>query len=883
MPNANDGTDAFSYTWKYRESGWLGTIPIPDRKKHPPPTGFTGRAAPYPSDKQITNWLTTGPHNIALRLGDVPGYVPPGEQPRGWELIGIDVDNYKEKNGAEQLRELEQRFGDLPATLCSSSRWQTDSGSYTAMYSVPAGYRFIGKAAKCIDIIQKAHRYTLVWPSVNPDADYELYRWRLPNGLILPSSEHEPERGGIPVLDDVSVLPFAWFDYLNIGIESDDPIADMTADELFEWARDTFVDINDMCTGMSNLLEKKLAELDASAESHPLLTSAHWAISRKAAEGHSGWWKAINVYSKAWRKHAGEERDAIPPPAEIQRSLIGALSKIQPGWEAVGGILASDTCANGDNVVDVDAWAPVIDEDGSIAALDYSGLGHIIGPMDKQDTEPGKYDMNDRGNGRHLVDIYTDNIKYVSSRSSWVLWSNGRWYRDSNDAEINKAFEVVARRQRAYSYTIDDEKLQAVWKRWAIRNGNASQVKNALTMARCEYVDDDEPVRLSGNEFDNNPMLLGCANGILNLATMELAPPRKQDYVTYNTNVPYIPWDSDLVHEGDLTESYQLWMNYLETFQPDEEMRLFIQKVMGHLLVGANPEKLLIFLYGEHDTGKSTMLGALRGALGDYYGTVDVGLFNRKELNPALVRAVPLRVTGMSEIDNNSMDAATIKRLTGNDEVQAEVKYSNEIFVGRPQFTTLIACNTEPEIRNPDDATRERVLILPFETPIASNQNDYGAQTAIEQHSGIAVLAWLVEGWKMYQQDGLRRKYWPERVKQLCGDVVSHFNATQTFLHETFERYTDCTDGARAFEKARKRAAAKGRAYPKLVEWNPDWVLPAFEVFELYTRWCTTNGIHHPLTHPQLTKEIGVGRPQTKTIDGKSVRCYVGLRRKDLD
>ena len=132
-------------------------------------------------------WLRAdngAPQNICLRLGEVPGYVPKSVEgpPVGYELIGLDVDSYGTKSGSDQLRGLEQKFGDLPDTVRSSARWETRPDSYMALYLVPAGYRYVGKAAPSIDVIQKAHRYLVVWPSRNPDAENALYRWRRPDG-----------------------------------------------------------------------------------------------------------------------------------------------------------------------------------------------------------------------------------------------------------------------------------------------------------------------------------------------------------------------------------------------------------------------------------------------------------------------------------------------------------------------------------------------------------------------------------------------------------------------------------------------------------------------------------------------------------------------------
>lgn len=121
-------------------------------------------------------------HSAALgggpppRLLDDRDDLPPiyaGNNVDGWELVGIDVDNYSKgdgppKRGAEQLRDLESELGQLPVTALSGARLHT--GSCIAVYLVPKSYRFTGKAADSIEVIQKRHRYMVVHPSTNPDA-----------------------------------------------------------------------------------------------------------------------------------------------------------------------------------------------------------------------------------------------------------------------------------------------------------------------------------------------------------------------------------------------------------------------------------------------------------------------------------------------------------------------------------------------------------------------------------------------------------------------------------------------------------------------------------------------------------------------------------------
>lgn len=188
----------------YRAAGWNGTLPLGSRPgvKYPPPNGWTGHGAPYPSRADVGAWLEThADRNIGIRM-------PPG-------VIGLDVDHYGGKTGGDTLAALEARFGPLPPTWVSSAR------------PAPSGIRFYrapleldgreinwpGEAGKFIEIIQPGHRYAVVWPSTNPEAAGAEYDWYIEQGAGTHRARHLidelPQPGELPRLPDAWVRGLA--------------------------------------------------------------------------------------------------------------------------------------------------------------------------------------------------------------------------------------------------------------------------------------------------------------------------------------------------------------------------------------------------------------------------------------------------------------------------------------------------------------------------------------------------------------------------------------------------------------------------------------------------------------------------------------------------
>ena len=179
-----------------------GFRPFPVKGKRPPVEGATGR-----------NGSVT-PEQVAIWSRD-PEWQNQNTALRHHLTVGIDVDHYGPKNGADQLAQLEALLGPLPATPSSTSRG-ADSPARQQFFALREPVLMQGKPPipgvekkenVHIDVIQASHRYSVVWPSVNPDAGNAPYLWYDAEGELM---------DGPPHVDDLEYLPEAWIDYLRV-------------------------------------------------------------------------------------------------------------------------------------------------------------------------------------------------------------------------------------------------------------------------------------------------------------------------------------------------------------------------------------------------------------------------------------------------------------------------------------------------------------------------------------------------------------------------------------------------------------------------------------------------------------------------------------------
>lgn len=166
----------------YLAAGWRGVLPLPPSRKLPPPKGLTGYSGVDPGRGQIEEWRRS------KRIGNLCLRLPLG-------VVGLDVDAYDNRRGAETLRDLEARWGSLPPTWCSSSRDDGVSGIY--LYRVPDGLVFVGEIGDNIEIIQHHHRFVIAWPSwkwADDQGTTKLrYVWYDPTGQLADRLPHPEE------------------------------------------------------------------------------------------------------------------------------------------------------------------------------------------------------------------------------------------------------------------------------------------------------------------------------------------------------------------------------------------------------------------------------------------------------------------------------------------------------------------------------------------------------------------------------------------------------------------------------------------------------------------------------------------------------------------
>ena len=182
---------------------------------------------------------------------------------------------------------------------------------------------------------------------------------------------------------------------------------------------------------------------------------------------------------------------------------------------------------------------------------------------------------------------------------------------------------------------------------------------------------------------------------------------------------------------------------------PDTE-KDWLLSALGYGLKG-QPSRRLYILLGEGGQGKSTLLNAIRAALGSEYGdaipegALTLGKSASAGLAPELLFAHHSRIATLSELDKSSLNERLLKNISGGDFISGRAPHDRAFSDRRSVSTMLIAANpaTFPRLNFNDQALYDRVRILRYPKPPVI---DIGLVDRLKQPAQAqALLALLVK------------------------------------------------------------------------------------------------------------------------------------------
>ena len=387
--------------------------------------------------------------------------------------------------------------------------------------------------------------------------------------------------------------------------------------------------------------------------------------------------------------------------------------------------------------------------------------------------------MTEFGNAERMLDHYGDGLMYVPEIDGWFMWT-GIYWRRAAGVELEHLAKETIRALPDEAKTIESDGERAEFFKFCAISQRAVMVRNMVSLAQS-----DPRVVVGMTDLDKLTHLLGVGNGVVDLHTGKLLPPDQAYRVTTITAVDYDPTAACPLFERTVGD----------VFFNDADMVGFFQRLVGYSLLGKPDEDVLAIPYGSGSNGKSTVLGAIRDALGEHAKMASADTFLSSGAaggNAGAAREDVLRLRGarfvyVSEPDEGSeLREGIIKSMTGGEPLPARGLYSKTTVEVAPTWVAFMPTNHRPIVKGDDHAIWRRLLPVPFtrnfDQDLTLTKDPDRAEKLAAEAAGI--LAWCVRGALAYQKDGLQP---PGAVRKAREDYKSDMDLLGEWLDECCE------------------------------------------------------------------------------------------------
>lgn len=394
--------------------------------------------------------------------------------------------------------------------------------------------------------------------------------------------------------------------------------------------------------------------------------------------------------------------------------------------------------------------------------------------------------LTDLGNARILSRMGEGKVLHTT-HWGWLAWDGRRWARDGAvkvvqemqksalEYRLNRAIESLVRHLKTDADADDfvEKRKSKVRTIQAIRkHEDENRVRGARALAESEPA-----LSADYRQFDRHPLLLNCANGTLDLSTMELREHQPTDYLTQLCPVEFDP-----------SAECPRWLQFLEDILPQSDVRQFLQQFLGCCLTGDVTAQIMPVFWGKGSNGKSTLVLAVMHVLGEDYSMKakrDLLMVKRSSEHPTSVaRLYRKRFVACVEASEESrLDEALVKELTGGDSIAARRMREDE-WEFDPTHKPVLVTNHKPEVRGTDDAIWRRLPLIPFTVKFGEDdpRRDPELFSKLKGESE-GILRWMVDGCKEWLRNS-RRLERPGTVREASQTYRSEQDRIGQFLED---------------------------------------------------------------------------------------------------
>ena len=429
-------------------------------------------------------------------------------------------------------------------------------------------------------------------------------------------------------------------------------------------------------------------------------------------------------------------------------------------------------------------WNSGYDLETIRGANNYIGLVNISTPATKT------YDLNDTGNAHRFIDMFGDVLRYNVDNKIWMIWNGKYWQYDIFES-VKNYIEILTERMIYETSSINDmnERMRAIKN---IEHIYSSAGKESL-LKEARHLNN---IPVTNEDFDRDRYLICTDSGTINLETLEVTENSRDNMISMSTGCKI-----------DTENKPVRFLQFLnEIFDGNGKIIHYIHKAFGYSMTDSAREQKMFILHGDGNNGKSLLLDVIKNALGGYGITSKPQLLTEQKFgsqnSEEIARLKGKRFCAVEEIkEGDKLDEQLVKSLTsGIGNQVARFLYGNSFeftFKGK----IWMATNYEPVIRGTDRGVWRRIVKIPVTVDFTGKEDKDLRDKLIQELPQI--LGWLLEGLKMYMEEGLDE---PDEIKQATQEYKENMDIVAQWISECceckpayFERANTLYDNFRAF------------------------------------------------------------------------------------
>ncbi len=406
---------------------------------------------------------------------------------------------------------------------------------------------------------------------------------------------------------------------------------------------------------------------------------------------------------------------------------------------------------------------------------------------------------NETGDGILYAVLHRDKFVYNKSSAEWYAWTGHHWKRDIREryhayvdnvceTYLKEAFSLtglIAQASRESKKELMDQLQdfqQRIYKRvWSLRSD-----KRRNTCIKFARNNKDYPIDIEGDELDQEPWQLPCANGVIDLRTGKLNDGRPDDYLSKASPVEFV----------DIATPAPLWELFLlEIFEDDKDLVEYLQRLLGYAITGLNKEHVLPILWGPGRNGKGTIVEMVNHVMGELAGPIPTEMLldqgrarSSSGPTPDIMSLRGLRIAFASESDEGRrFSPSRVKWLSGGDTLTARNPHDKYPVTFNTTHTLFMLTNDKPQAPAQDFAFWERVHLIPLRLKYVnrkpSGENEREADLdLLDKLKGEdpGILAWMVRGCIAWQKQGLN-------VPRSVSEATAKYRRDEDILEDFFD------------------------------------------------------------------------------------------------